>query len=87
MQMSDSQAIALIKLLLEQQRDILHMKAHLLALEQTVVDLIGAEAKTRIQNDILALQQSATTLQGTRAAIEAFEQLLNQAMPATDARN
>ena len=87
MEMSDSQATALIKLLLEQQKDILHMKAHLLALEQAVLEHVGPELKPRLQQDIHALHQSAATFTGTRAAISSFEQLLTRISPTSDAKH
>lgn len=81
MPINDSQVGALLKLLLAQEKDILHMKAHLLAVERAVTEIVGPERTARLDQDVEELQRSHM-FHGTGAAITALEQLLAQSLPA-----
>jgi hypothetical protein len=86
MPLNDSQLIGLLQLLLAQQKDVLQLKATVLALQQFAVELGGDDVKQRL----FQLQQEAVDsniFHGTRAAIGAFEQLLAQSLPTTGAKN
>ncbi len=73
---------ALLQLLLVQQQDILHMKAHLTAMEQVLVERFGPDAGRRFYEDAAKLQDSSV-FGGSRATIAAIERLIVKTFPDT----
>lgn len=86
MAISDTQWIGFLKILLEQQKEILRLKCHLLSLEQIALENLGDGLASRILKDVEELQQS-TTFVGTREVIAQIETLLDQALPTKGTMN
>ena len=80
MSKDDSVVSALLQFLVIQQKDILHMRAHLMAMEQVLVSQFGPEVGRRFYADAEKLQNS-DVFGGTQAAIRAIEELRLQVMP------
>ena len=81
--MDESVQQLLLQLLLLQQKDILHMKAHLMAMEKVLVNHLGPEVGSSFYADAEKLQRSHL-FGGTRAAIATIEKLIVETLPNTD---
>ena len=86
MKEDSSEFVALLQLMLAQQRDILNMKAHLMALEEVVVTCSAPEVGRELHREIGDLQHSKV-FDGTRAIVARIEQLLAQSLPSADVLN
>ncbi len=72
-----SQLVALLQLLLVQQKEILHIKSHLFAMEQVIFENLGEEPAMRFHQEAERIERS-DLFGGTRAAIAAVEELLQE---------
>jgi len=85
MPLTDTQLAGMITLLAERERDVMILKAHVLALEELAIRLAGGETKQQLvqaQQELL----DSTSFDGSRAAIRSLEQvalLLTSPLPET----
>jgi hypothetical protein len=80
------QLIGLLQLVIEQEKQLLLVRAHLIALEQAAVELAGHDMKQKLAQytqEILA----SPKFNATRETIEALEQMIVQLLPPSGEKN
>jgi hypothetical protein len=86
MPLSDMQLIGLLQLVIEQEKHLLLVRAHLMALEQVIIEFAGEDVKQKIAQytqEILA----SPRFDATRETVKALEQTIVQLLPTSDEKN
>jgi hypothetical protein len=86
MALSDMQVVGLLQLVIEQEKQLLLVRAHLVALEQVTVELAGHDMKGKLAQytqQVLASPKFDTT----RDSVKALEHLIVQLLPSSDEKN
>lgn len=86
MPLSDMQVIGLLQLVIEQEKHLLLVRAHLIALEQVTVELSGRDMKQKITQytaEILA----SPKFDPTRETVRALEHTIVQLLPSSGDKN
>jgi hypothetical protein len=86
MPLSDMQLIGLLQLVIEQEKHLLLVRAHLIALEQAVIEFAGQDVKQKIAQytqEILA----SPKFDVSRETVKAAEQTIVQLLPTSDENN
>jgi hypothetical protein len=86
MPLSDMQLVGLLQLVIEQEKQLLLVRAHLIALEQITVELAGLDMKDRLAQytqEILA----SPKFDATRETVKALEQMIVQLLPSSGEKN
>jgi hypothetical protein len=86
MPLSDMQLVGLLQLVIEQEKQLLLVRAHLIALEQITVELAGPDMKDRLAQytqEILA----SPKFDATRETVKALEQMIVQLLPSSGEKN
>ncbi len=85
MPLSDMQIVGLVQLAIEHEKQLLLVRAHLIALEQVVVEYAGNDMKQTLQytQEILA----SANFDATRETVKALEQMVVQLLPASGDKN
>jgi hypothetical protein len=86
MPLSDMQLVGLLQLVIEQEKQLLLVRAHLIALEQITVELAGHDMKGKLAQytqEILA----SPKFDATRETVKALEQMIVQLLPSSREKN
>ena len=86
MPLSDMQLVGLLQLVIEQEKQLLLVRAHLIALEQVIVELAGHDVKEKLAQytqEILA----SPKFDPTRETVKALEQMIVQLLPSSGEKN
>jgi hypothetical protein len=86
MPLSDMQLVGLLQLVIEQEKHLLLVRAHLIALEQVTVELAGHDMKEKLAQyteEILA----SPKFDATRETVKALEQMIVQLLLSLGDKN
>ena len=86
MPLSDMQIVGLVQLAIEQEKQLLLVRAHLIALEQVVVEYAGNDMKQKLSQYTQEILASAN-FDATRETVKALEQMVVQLLPASGDKN
>jgi hypothetical protein len=86
MPLSDMQLVGLLQLVIEQEKELLLVRAHLIALEQVTIELAGHDMKDKLSQyakEVLA----SPKFDATRETVKALEQMIVQLLPSSGEKN
>jgi hypothetical protein len=86
MPLSDMQLVGLLQLVIEQEKHLLLVRAHLIALEQFTIELAGHDMKDKLAQyteEVLA----SPKFDATRETVKALEQMIVQLLPSSGDKN
>jgi hypothetical protein len=86
MPLSDMQLVGLLQLVIEQEKHLLLVRAHLIALQQVTVELAGHDMQEKLAQytqEVLA----SPKFNATRDTVKALENLIVQLLPSSDGKN
>ena len=84
--LSDMQLVGLLQLVIEQEKQLLLVRAHLIALEQVTVELAGHDMKQKLAQYTQEILASAK-FDATRETVKVLEQMIVQLLPSSGERN
>ena len=86
MPLSDMQLVGLLQLLVEQERNLLLVRAHVIALEEALIQVVGGDLQQRLAENAKQIIAS-TNFDPSRETIRAFDQTIAQLLPAAGEKN
>jgi hypothetical protein len=86
MTLSDMQIVGLVQLAIEQEKQLLLVRAHLIALEQVVIECAGNDMKQKLSQYTQEVLGSAN-FAATHETVKALEQMVVQLLPTSGDKN
>jgi hypothetical protein len=86
MPLSDMQLVGLLQLLVEQERNLLLVRAHVIALEEALIQVVGSDLQQRLAENTKQIIAS-TNFDPSRETIRALDQTIAQLLPAAGEKN
>jgi hypothetical protein len=86
MPLSDMQLVGLLQLVIEQEKQLLVVRAHLIALEQITIELAGHDMKDKLTQYTQEIRASPK-FDATRETLKALEQMIVQLLPPGGEKN
>ena len=81
MPLSDMQLVGLLQLLIEQERNLLLVRAHVIALEEALIQVVGEDLQQRLAENTKQIIAS-TNFDPSRETIRVLDQTIAQLLPA-----
>jgi hypothetical protein len=86
MPLSDMQLVGLLQLLIEQERNLLLVRAHVIALEEALIQVVGGDLQQRLAENTKQIIAS-TNFDPSRETISVLDQTIAQLLPAAGEKN